>query len=349
MSSTAPAPSFEQLLRLTDSRGTLERARLAEPLPEGGYRTEDAAGVLVVATRDHGPDRTLNGLAGVALRFLNDAQSSTGACRNRMDDTGGWSDEPALEDAWGRCLWGLGTAVGHSNVAWTRESAIVQFERAARARSRRPRAMAYAALGAAELLAFNPEHQAALALLTDFAATLSAPSNDPVWPWPEPRLTYVNAVLPEAMIAAGAVLADATLRRNGLDLLAWLVAFESADGHLSPTPVGGRGADDARPGFDQQPLQVSTLADACARAAAVDTNPIWFAGVRAAAAWFKGDNDLREPMWDPDTGGGYDELHADGVSRNQGATSTLALISTLQHARHLALCNDFGPGGSRQI
>ena len=40
-------------------------------------------------------------------------------------------------------------------------------------------------------------------------------------------------------------------------------------------------------------------------------------------------------MWDPETGGGYDGLHADGANLNQGAESTLALISTLQHARAL--------------
>jgi hypothetical protein len=314
----------------------LEHARFAEPLPEHGYCTDDAARVLVVATRDHGPDRALNGLAGGALRFLNDAQALTGACRNRMDSTGSWLDEPALEDAWGRCIWGLGTAAAHSNVAWARQSAVMQFDRAVQKRSAWPRAMAFAALGAAELLAFDPEHRGARALITDYAATLPATNDEAAWPWPEPRLTYANAVLPEAMIAAGAALDDSALRQRGLDLLAWLLAFETADGHLSPTPVAGRGPDDARPGFDQQPIEVSSLADACARAASVDTNGIWLDGVRAAAAWFTGDNDAGEPMWDPHTGGGYDGLHRDGVNSNQGAESTLAVISTLQHARRLS-------------
>ena len=98
----------------------------------------------------------------------------------------------------------------------------MQFERAAQERSTWPRAMAFAALGAAELLAFDPEHRAARALLTDYAASVPAANGDPAWPWPEPRLTYANAVLPEAMIAAGAALDDATLRQRGLDLLAWL-------------------------------------------------------------------------------------------------------------------------------
>ena len=36
-------------------------------------------------------------------------------------------------------------------------------------------------------------------------------------------------------------------------------------------------------------------------------------------------------MWDPVSGGGYDGLRADGPNLNQGAESTLALISTMQY------------------
>jgi hypothetical protein len=43
------------------------------------------------------------------------------------------------------------------------------------------------------------------------------------------------------MIAAGVALNDATLRRRGLDLLAWLVDYETADRHLSPTPSRAKG------------------------------------------------------------------------------------------------------------
>ncbi len=336
MSAPTPAPLFDHLLRLTDRRGTVQHAFLAAPLPEHGYCTDDAACVLVVATREHGPDRLLNGLASVALRFLNDAQALSGACHNRMDGAGGWLDEPALGDAWGRCIWGLGTAAAHSNVAWSRRTAMMQFDRAAQERSEEPRAMAFAVLGACEMLVLDPEQQAARALISDYAATAPAPSDDRKWPWPEARLTYANAVLPHAMIAAGVALGDATLRRRGLELLAWLVDLETSDGHLSPAPVTGRGPKDGRPGFDQRPIEASTLADACARAATVDTEPIWRHGVRAAADWFMGDNDVGEPMFDPHSGGGYDGLHAYGVDANQSAESTVAMISTLQHARRLS-------------
>lgn len=336
MTTPTPAPNFDHLRRLTDRRGTFEHARSAEPRRECGYCTDDMARVLVVATREPDSDGEVNGLARIAVQFLNDAQSFAGKCRNRMNLNGRWTDEPATEDAWGRCLWGLGTAAAHSDVSLIRRLAVIQFERSAAVRSPWPRAMAFAALGAAELLSVDPGHRAARTLLTDYAAGIAGPGPDATWPWPEPRLTYANGVLPEAMIAAGLALEDATLRQRGLDLLAWLVEHETGDGHLSPTPAVGRGPGDTRPGFDQQPIEISTLADACARAAGTDASAIWPDSMRAAAAWFEGANDAGLPMWDPQTGGGYDGLHADGVNQNQGAESTLAALSTMQHALRLA-------------
>jgi hypothetical protein len=333
---TTPNPIFEHLLRLTDHRGTYEHALLSERRREHGYCTDDMARVLVVATREPETPGAVNGLAGKAITFLNDAQSYNGACRNRMSTAGHWTDQPTTDDHWGRCIWGLGTAAAHSDVSIVRRLAIIQFERAAHARSPHPRAMAYAAIGAAEVISVEPGQPAATRLLTDYVASVAAPKGDLQWPWPEPRLTYANAVLPEAMIAAGAALENSTLAQRGLDLLEWLLDFETADGHLSPTPVGGRGPKDARPAFDQQPIEVAALADACARAAAVDPRPLWPEAISTCAAWFQGDNDAGQVMWDPETGGGFDGLLIDGVNLNQGAESTLAVISTLQHARRLS-------------
>ena len=49
--------------------------------------------------------------------------------------------------------------------------------------------------------------------------------------------------------------------------------------------------------------------------------------------WFEGANESGQPMWDSHTGGGYDGLGAAGVDRNQGALSTLAVVSTLQNGQ----------------
>ena len=56
---------------------------------------------------------------------------------------------------------------------------------------------------------------------------LSGPSRYSGWPWPEQRLTYANATLPEAMIAAGTALERPVLLASGLDLLEWLLDREN--------------------------------------------------------------------------------------------------------------------------
>ena len=333
-----PVPRFDHLLRMTDERGTFEHAVLSEPRPEHGYCTDDMARVLVVASREREPAPAVQWLVRLALQFLSEAQAADGSYRNRMDSAGRWTDEPTVEDCWGRSIWGLGTAA-RSELTGIRDSAIAQFELAVQRRSPWPRSMAFAAVGAAELLRVVPGHPAALRLLADYAATVDSGvdvETVPDWPWPEERLRYANAVLAEARIAAGHELGRPDLLQRGLNMLAWLVEEHSAAGHLSPSPAAGRGPGDERPGFDQQPIEVSTLADACARAALLDDRPIWTTGLSAAVAWFEGVNDIGEPVWDPATGGGYDGLHADRVNRNQGAESTLAMLSTMQHARRFS-------------
>ena len=254
-----------------------------------------------------------------------------------MDSTGHWVDEPATGGRLGAVHLGSRDRRRAQYVAWARQSAVMQFERAAQERSTWPRAMAFAALGAAELLAFDPDHRAARELLTDYAASVPAPNGDAAWPWPEPRLTYANAVLPEAMIAAGVALDDATLRQRGLDLLAWLVEYETADGHLSPTPVAGRGrrgrqarhSISSRSRWPRSPMRARVPLPSTP----IRSGPTAFEPPRPGS---RAPTTPEQAMWDPETGGGFDGLHADGVNLNQGAESTLAVISTLQHARRLS-------------
>ena len=326
------APSFEHIAALTDRYGTFEHADHARPRREHGYCTDDAARVLVVTTREPQPTPVVRDLARRSLRFLADAQGVGGASRNRRTSKGRWQGRRGVEDCWGRSMWGFGTAAASNAERWLAADALAYFEHGSQQRSPWPRSMAFAALGAAAVLTIAPTHERATALLIDAVDLLGVPGADPAWPWPEPRLTYANAVLPEAMMAAGAALGRQELLDHGLDLLGWLLDRETRDGHLSVTAAGGAGPLDVGPRFDQQPIEVAAMCDACARADQLTGDPRWAAGVRMAAAWFDGDNDAGTPMWDPATGGGYDGLEAHGANRNQGAESSLALIATRQRA-----------------
>ncbi|MEV4495582.1 glycosyltransferase [Micromonospora arborensis] len=330
---TAPPPSFAHLARLSDDTGLFEHARHAIVRREHGYCTDDVARGLVVLSREPEPSEELLRLAECYLAFLTHAQDAGGAFHNRLGHDRHWADEPGLGDWWGRALWGLGTAVARSPAPWVREEALVAFSRGATRRTRFPHAMAFAGLGAAEVLRRHPGHVAAASLLSDAASTVGPAGSDPRWPWPRQELTYANGALAEVVIAASQLRHGGPPLDDGLRMLAWLRDVQLRDGRLSVVPVRGWRHGAVRLRHDQQPIEVAAFADACATAATVTGDPQWDDGVRQAVGWFLGDNDLGTPMWDPETGGGYDGLTAHGPNLNQGAESTLALVSTLQHAR----------------
>jgi hypothetical protein len=321
---------------MTDAIGLFEHALYASPRVEHGYCVDDVArGLIVVCRARPGHDLPGTDLAGRYLRFLTDSQTADGRVVNRCDVNGTWHGEPGVQDCWGRALWAFGTAAARCRQPDLAERALAGFGLGATRRSPWPRAMAFAGLGAAEVLRQDCRHVLARTLLADAARSVGRPQPDPRWPWPFPRLTYANAVIPDLLLAAGDILNDRRLVDDGLLLLGWLLAVETAGDHLSPTPAGGRGPGDPRPGFDQQPIEVASLADACARAFELTGDPLWSRAVDRAAAWFRGANDLGIPLADEVTGGCCDGLERQGRNDNQGAESTLAMISTLQHADRL--------------
>ncbi len=334
--SGAHQPVFDHLERLSDGRGLFEHARHAVPRREHGYCVDDVARGLVVVCHEPEPTPAVLRLARCYLAFVLDALDAAGTCHNRMAVGGQWRDEPATGDWWGRALWGLGAAAVHAQTRGMRARALGGFRVAAQARSPHLRSMAFAALGAAELLTERPDEIAARGLLTDTLAVIGAVKDGgSQWPWPEERLSYANASIAEALIVAGAALPDEAALSRGLDLLEFLLRTETHDGHLSVTPVGGRGPGDAGPGYDQQPIEVSALAEACGSAFRITGQPSWLTGIELAWDWFGGDNDSMILMFDPRTGGGYDGLERQGRNHNQGAESTLAMLSTAQQVRRL--------------
>jgi hypothetical protein len=333
---THPMVSFQHLLRLTDSIGLLEHAEGIVPKYEHGYCVDDVARGLIVVCREPSPGQDLITLGRRYLYFLGGAQASDGRFRNRLGYDRRWRDQAGTQDCWGRALWALGTAAARGPTSGIREESFGRFCDGAQLSSPWPHAMAFAALGAAEMLQIWPGHSAALALLDRTVAVIGEPPAGTAWPWPEPRLSYANAAIAEAVIVAGWKLGRDQVLRNGLRMLDWLLTGETRDGHLSVVPAGGWGRGEVRPAFDQQPIEVAALADACMRAATITGDSSWLAGAEMSVAWFLGDNDSSTPLLDERTGGGCDGLSASGRNRNQGAESTLAMISVMQHSRHLA-------------
>jgi hypothetical protein len=333
---TAPQPNFDHLLSLSGPFGTFEHADHAVARAEHGYCTDDVSRVLMVLARESNLNERLLALERTSLQFLKDAQTADGRFRNRRLTSGEWCGPSSSEDCWGRSIWALGTTFARGVDPSLRSEALRLFDLGVDVRSPWTRSTAFAILGASEVLSVDPDHRGALRMLKDAVKSMNRRWPNTDWAWPEPRLAYANAVLPESMLAVGSWTGDSQLVDIGLRRLRWLLELESREGHLSVTPAGGWGPGESKRRFDQQPIEVAAMADACVRALDITGERTWLDGRDMAVQWFLGSNDVGSVMFDLSTGGGYDGLTVNGVNLNQGAESTIAFLTTMQHARQLA-------------
>ena len=157
---------------------------------------------------------------------------------------------------------------------------------------------------------------------------------DPDWPWPEPILTYENALPVRALIVAGAYHRSRSMLDAGLARLDWLIDIQTVDGHFSPIGNGWWPRGGERATFDQQPIEATSLLLAAEAAYTVT-------GLTSATAlpWSSptagssGENDLGVPVADLAHGACFDGLTRRGTNKNQGAESTLMWLTALEHMR----------------
>jgi hypothetical protein len=275
----------------------------------------------------------------LGLSFLRHACDPTGAgMHNMMSYDRRWLDEPHNGDHVGRAVWALGVVIAaHPPRAVAAPSLRLLTELApAVAGMQSLRAWAFAAIGLARppLDALTDELRGLLRDLGDrlLAAYRCHRTDD--WRWFEDDLTYDNARLPQALIAAGYRLGDGSMLAAGLEALDWYgaqCALESTEVRL----VGNSWLrhKDRRPSADfdgdEQPLDAAALVESLADALAA-TNERRY-GERAVRAfeWFLGRNRLGEPVYDFATGGCHDGLGSSGMNDNEGAESTLAFFQSL--------------------
>lgn len=305
-----------------------EHTRLSTPRVEDGFCTDDNARALIAVSRA-ARKRTLTDLGETYLGFVLDARLADGRFHNRRAATGEWTDDVGSDDSQGRAWWGLGTVARLGSTPALRAASSDAFGTCASFESPHLRSNAYAALGAVQMLAAAPGHVAATALARGTSAIIADAAGSRIH-WPEGRLTYDNARLPEALMASGVALGDRRLSVIGIRLLEWLVGVEMRGDHFSFVPTGGWATGEPRSRFDQQPLEASAMAEACHKAWSITGDDVWRERALLAVRWLVGTNDTGLVLYDETTGETSDGLMRASVNQNRGAESTLAGIALLQ-------------------
>ncbi len=340
-----PDISLSHVRAMTDDTGILQHATFSIPRYGDGYCLDDNARALLLMTLldDAGIDDpvVIRALHARYLAFVSYAfDRASGRFRNFLSYERRWLEPCGSEDSHGRALWALGAVVGRASDPGRHSLAGDLFHAALPpvAAFTSPRAWAYALLGIEEYLRAFQGDSAVAARRTELADRLLglfARSSRPDWPWFEASLTYCNARLSQALVAAGVGTGRSDLLNAGLRSLEWLASVQvSADGHFAAIGSNGffeRGGVPAT--FDQQPVEACATLAACFEAHRATGDPRWAEHGRRAFAWFLGGNHLQQWLFDAGTGGCRDGVHHDRLNQNQGAEATLSFLLALHEMR----------------
>ena len=347
--SIPPAPLYpvsrHHLETLSSELGVWQHASKERPDPAFGYCTDDVSRALNVDLL-HSRELGWGAVSASVQRHLTFLEQAAGGpgrrFRNFRAADGAWLEAEGSEDCHGRAIASLAFTLNRAPDPSIRETARGLFVRAlpvARSlRALRATASALLACDGAIDAGVGAEAEAAFG---QFAERLAVAFRDapfaPDWRWPEPTLTYENGLLPRALIVAGRRLGDATLILGGCLVLDWMIeAQTSPSGTFSP--VGNKGwwsRGSAKSQFDQQPIEAMALLLAAEIALAATGDDRYRRAAEMAYGWFLGANDGGVAVAIPLTGACCDGLTPRGLNRNQGAESTLAWLTALEHIRVL--------------
>jgi len=334
-----PEIKLDHLIRLTDSTGILQHATFSVPNYRHGYCIDDNARALIVAVTAQSvlpEEPRLLELQTRYLSFLQYALNDTSSCfRNFMDYERAWMEHVGSEDSHGRALWGLGVACALSDDIGCIALSTRLLHRALQATEmlNHPRSIAFALVGIhAYLSRFSGDTQVRrareLLAMRLFERFRTADADD--WLWFEPRITYANAKIPQALLLSGQWMQRGEMSDAGFRILNWLIDLQTRDGRFSPIGNGGWACrDGARARFDQQPIEAQAMLETSLLAYRMTGDEAYWAAGRRAFHWFLGQNDLNVGLYDYTTGGCRDGLQPDGPNFNQGAESTLAWLLSL--------------------
>lgn len=331
------APELRAVFRMSDSCGMLQHGIYSIADRAHGYCTDDNARALMFMVRAGAAglhDQEIDRFTPIYASFLAHAWNEPkGRFRNFMSYERRWLEEVGSEDSFGRALWAIGETARLAEDNELRRWALSLADRVVPHVTSIPHshALSFSVLGLAALANYRRGQgawqDAMLHCLTRLKQDL-ADTRRPGWTWFHDVLSYDNARLAQAMIAAGMALDDRDAVRDGAEALRWLASIQQGpSGCFSPIGNESFGQRFSHPAvFDQQPLEATAMIEACWTAAdALGDEPFWRAEAERAYAWFFGDNVLGVRIAAADGAGCHDGLGACGTNRNQGAESILAL------------------------
>jgi hypothetical protein len=320
------------LRALTDDVGMFQHKKFSTIARKEGYTTDDNARALIAALMHHrniGDPDSLR-LVETYLSFILYMQREDGRFHNFIGFDRRFRDDVGSEDCLGHVLWACGYALTPDAPEETRLVAKEIFDRCL-PHSRQftsPRAKAFTILGLHHYQRAFPEDRNPSTYLLKLSGELMNQygiETDDEWQWFESYLTYANARLPQALLAAYLSTGEPSCLKVALDSLDFLVETQFANGVFIPIGTEGwyvKGGERAI--YDQQPIEASCMVEAAVLSYVITGVDEYLETAKAAFEWYHGRNTKNVVLINSKTGTCYDGITSDGLNRNQGAESTLS-------------------------
>jgi glycosyltransferase involved in cell wall biosynthesis len=336
----SPTIRTDHLLNLVDDVGIIQHANGVVANRSTGYCVDDVARLAVAALglARQLEDPQYTRMLHSALAFLQHAwDSSPTGMHNFMTYDRRWVDDVSEGDHLGRAAWALGEVVGAIPARPEATPCLRLLEAMAPTllTSLSPRQVAFTVIGLSRLddaFRSEPLDQLLRVLALRLYDWYNGARTEE-WRWFEDVLSYDNARLPQALIAAGFRLDEPDWRRAGIEALDWYALQCGIDTssvqmvgnqwrlQLQPVPVTGEG--------DEQPLEVAALVEALVEIMVWTKDRRYGLEAVHTFEWFLGRNRHGQAVYDFASGGCHDGIGPGGLNDNEGAESTLAFLQAL--------------------
>jgi hypothetical protein len=333
-----PPIKLDHIKELTTDYGILQFSIFSEPDPDSGYTLDDNARALInmIMYYSYYHDKDTLGLANIYLNFIDNIQREDGLFDNYKNfdrELTAQNSSVNLEDSNGRALWSLGYVISHKEIlpldfvlraknCWGKA-----FQKIYEVSS--PRAIAYTLKGLYYFYSVYPEESVKVYIekLANKLLELYNINSDEYWCWYEDYMTYVNNVLPEAMMFSFLATGEPKYLKISTITFDFLLSHYFMKGQLKV--ISNRGwfkKQNERVFYGEQPIEVATTIITLDLFYQVTGNVKYKEQLEVAFNWFLGSNHLKQIMYNPENGASYDGLEDKTININQGAESTLCFF-----------------------
>ncbi|MEQ8477160.1 glycosyltransferase [Fulvivirga sp.] len=333
-----PEINIDHILKLTDKFGMIQFSKITKPDPSSGYTLDDNARALIalIMYYKNSADHEVLSYISTYLDFIEYCQNEDGTFQNYVDYQKQFhklNHYVNLEDSNGRAIWALGFVV--ANGAHLPKSIVEKADSCLKntspwlSKTSSPRAIAFVIKGLHAFYEIHPseELKRLIAQLADklIARFIATYGNN--WTWFENSFTYANSILPEALILAYDITGRLIYRNIGISTMNFLISHIFLKEYIKV--ISNRGwlqRDNIQESHGEQPIDVSyTILSLKVFFQILNIEHYHILATRAFS-WFLGNNQIRQVMYDPLTGGCYDGLETNNVNLNEGAESSVCFL-----------------------